>query len=167
MSPPADLSRTRHPEHVIGMIIAMLACLASCTSNSGGESGPSSVVKTATGGAITVVARDLHFDVGTIKASPGTLTVTLVNLGAIYHTFKIKGTPLYLETNAGQRATGTVTLTTGTYHFECTVPGHAAAGMRGTIQVSGDSRQFSNAIKNRHARQPALGQPTARHNPTD
>ena len=30
----------------------------------------------------------------------------------------------------------TVTLTAGTYTFECTVPGHAEAGMKGTLTVS-------------------------------
>lgn len=85
---------------------------------------------------ITVGAYDLYFDVTTIKAPPGPLTVTFVNHGAVYHTFKIERTSLDLETNAGQTATGTVTLTKGTFTFECTVPGHAAAGMEGTVEVS-------------------------------
>jgi plastocyanin len=91
--------------------------------------------KTATGGEISVCAGDLHFDVNTIKAAPGPLKVTLVNDGAIYHTFKIVGTPLELKANAGKTATGTVTLANGTYKFECTVSGHAAAGMEGKVVV--------------------------------
>jgi len=101
---------------------------------SGGQT--STGTKTVTGDSITVGAHDLYFDVHTIKTSPGPLTVTLVNHGAIYHTFKIEGTSLYLKTNAGHAATGTVTLTKGTYTFECTVPGHAAAGMKGVVDVS-------------------------------
>ena len=129
------MPRTRHPQLIcVGVLMVALACVVSCSGSSQG-SGPSSVVKTATGGAITVVANDLYFDIGTIKTSPGPLTATLVNRGAVYHTFKIEGTSLYLKTNAGQSATGTVTLRTGTYKFECTVPGHAAAGMRGKVEV--------------------------------
>ena len=33
-------------------------------------------------------------------------------------------------------ATGTVTLAKGTYNFECTIPGHAAAGMKGKVVVA-------------------------------
>ena len=92
--------------------------------------------KTATGGAITVGAFDIRFDVGEIKAAPGPLTVTLDNHGAIEHTFKIDGTSLVLKANGGKSATGTVTLAKGTYDFECTIPGHKAQGMKGTVVVS-------------------------------
>lgn len=106
--------------------------LAACGS-SGGKSEPA---KTATNGAITVDAFDVHFDVGTINTTPGPLTVTLNNKGAIEHSFKIEGTPLTLKTDGGKSATGTVTLAKGTYSFECTVPGHAAQGMKGKVVVS-------------------------------
>ena len=102
----------------------------------GGSSSNSTKTKTATGGAITVVATDLAFDVNEIKAAPGPLAVTLENHGAIEHTFKIQGTPLLLKTNAGKTASGSVTLQKGTYSFECTIPGHAAAGMKGKVVVS-------------------------------
>jgi plastocyanin len=120
---------------VAATFVIALVVIAGCSSSSGGG-GQTVAVKTATAGAITVGAHDLYFDVRTIKASPGPLTVTLVNHGAIYHTFKIEGTSLDLKTNAGKSATGSVTLGKGTYTFECTVPGHAAAGMKGTIDVS-------------------------------
>jgi plastocyanin len=120
------------------LVVAALAVgglAASCSSGTG-KSCPAKVdTKTATGGAITVCAGDLHFDVNTIKAAPGPLKVTLVNDGAIYHTFKIVGTALELKTNAGKTATGTVTLAKGTYPFKCTVAGHAEAGMKGTVVV--------------------------------
>ena len=123
----------------LSVTLVVLAALAGFGTSCGGGSNkscPAKVdTKTATGGAITVCASDIHFDVGTIKAAPGPLTVTLVNDGATYHTFEIKGTSLDLQTNAGKSATGTVTLGKQTYKFECTVAGHAAAGMKGTIVV--------------------------------
>ena len=116
----------------LGFLVVLAALVLAACSNSGGGSGPT---KTATGGAITVGAADLKFDVGEIRAAPGPLTVTLVNHGAIQHTFKIDGTSLELKTNGGNSATGTVTLAKGTYDFECTVPGHKAQGMKGTVVV--------------------------------
>jgi plastocyanin len=107
--------------------------LAACGSSGGGKSEPT---KTATGGAITVNAADVKFDVGEIKTAPGPLTVTLVNTGAMQHTFKIDGTSFELKANGGKTATGTVTLAKGTYDFECTVPGHKAQGMKGTVVVA-------------------------------
>jgi len=125
----------------ITFVLAALAVsvLGACGSSSGGGSSakcPAKVdTKTATGGAITVCASDIKYDVKTIKASPGPLKVTLENDGAIYHTMKISNTDLELKANAGKTDSGTVTLSKGTYDFDCTVSGHAAAGMKGTIEV--------------------------------
>ena len=114
------------------MLVALaLGGLSAC----GGSSKSSEPTKTATGGKITVIASDIHFDVGDIKAAPGSLTVTLKNDGAIQHTFKIEGTALDLKTNGGKTTTGTVTLAKGTYKYECTVPGHASQGMKGQVIV--------------------------------
>jgi len=113
------------------VVLAALALGACGGGTSGGQA-----TKTVTGGAITVGAYDLRFDVHEIKATPGPLTVTLVNHGAVDHTFEIQGTSLLLKANPGSSVTGTVTLAKGTYTFECTIPGHAAAGMKGTVVVA-------------------------------
>lgn len=122
-----------------GTLVAVAALAVGGVGACGGGSGKSCPAKigtkTATGGAISVCAGDLHFDVNTIKAAPGPLKITLVNDGAIYHTFKIEGTSLELKTNSGKSATGTVTLAKGSYKFECTVSGHKEAGMEGTVEV--------------------------------
>ena len=42
----------------------------------------------------------------------------------------------FITANGGQTATGSFTIDTpGKYTFECSMPGHASAGMRGTITV--------------------------------
>jgi plastocyanin len=114
---------------------ALVALLAACGGGGGGGGGPT---KTAVGGKIEVNAYDSpRFDVGTIKASPGPLTVTLNERGSQDHTFTIPGHDLDLKVNAGSKsATGTVNLTPGTYTFQCDTPGHAAQGMRGKIVVA-------------------------------
>lgn len=121
------------------LVVAALALggLGACSSGGGGKACPAKVAtRTATAGAVTVCASEIKFDVTTIKAQPGPLEVTLRNGGKAYHTLKILDTSMpELKANPGKSATGTVTLATGTYDFECTVPGHAGAGMKGKIVV--------------------------------
>jgi nitrite reductase (NO-forming) len=63
--------------------------------------------------------------------------LTLRNGGGLPHDFALAegaSGPVKLEAQGGQTARGTFTIDTpGTYPFVCTVPGHAAAGMTGTI----------------------------------
>jgi plastocyanin len=120
------------------LVLAALALtgLGACSSGGGGAKCPAKIeIKSVPGGAITVCGSEIKFDVNTIKAKPGPLKITLRNGGTSYHTLKVEGTPLELKANPGKSETGTVTLAKGTYDFECTVPGHAAAGMKGKIVV--------------------------------
>jgi plastocyanin len=70
------------------------------------------------------------------KSSPrGTFIFKFKNVGHVAHDFKIAGkkTPLV---QPGQSATLTVKVTKpGRYPYLCTVPGHAAAGMKGIFTV--------------------------------
>jgi len=118
-------------------IVAILAgfALAACGSSSGGGSS-SEPSKTVTNGEITIEAFDIHFDVKDIKTTAGPLKVTLINKGALEHTFKIEDTSFELKASEGETKTGTTTLAKGTYKYECTIAGHASQGMKGTIEVS-------------------------------
>ena len=76
----------------------------------------------------------LKFVLSTKTAKAGVVTFKVTNTGAIPHDFKIAGkkTPLI----AGHKsATLRVTLKKGKYSYLCTVPGHAAAGMKGVFTV--------------------------------
>jgi plastocyanin len=128
---------TRRLSTTIVLVALAASALGACGSGGGASAKcPAKVdTMTATGGAISVCASDIKYDVVTIKAKPGPLKITLVNDGAIYHTLKINTTDLELKANGGKTDTGTVTLSKGTYDFDCTVSGHAAAGMKGTIEV--------------------------------
>ena len=63
--------------------------------------------------------------------------LSLRNGGGIPHDFTLAegaSGPVKIEAQGGQTARGTFTIDRpGTYAFVCSVPGHAAAGMRGTI----------------------------------
>ena len=68
-------------------------------------------------------------------AKPGTATFVFKNVGHILHDFSIGGkkTPMI---QPGKTARLVVTFKKkGSFHYLCTVPGHAAAGMRGVFTV--------------------------------
>ena len=127
------LSAFRAPAAALGMLAVLTVVVAAC----GDDGGGGDVTRTATDGKITVVARDISFDVNTIDAKPGELEVTLVEEGALEHTFKINGQEGELKVDSGtERDTGTWDLDPGDYQFECTIAGHASQGMKGKIVVA-------------------------------
>ena len=64
----------------------------------------------------------------------GITTFKVTNKGALSHDFKISGRKTRLL-STGKSATLRTILKKGKYAFLCTVPGHAAAGMKGVIVV--------------------------------
>ena len=79
---------------------------------------------------MTVTATEFHFKLSKPSVPHGSITFTVVNKGQLGHDFKIGGkkTPVI---KPGKSAKLTVTLKTGKVAYLCTVPGHAAAGMKG------------------------------------
>ena len=77
---------------------------------------------------------ELKFTVLPKSVSKGTVTFKVTNRGALSHDFRIGGkvTPLL---KPGKTATLKVILKAGKAAYLCTVPGHAAAGMRGVVTV--------------------------------
>lgn len=88
----------------------------------------------ATATAVTVTATEFKFKLSKTSVSHGSVTFTLVNKGHVGHDFKIGGkkTPVV---KPGKSAKLTVTLKAGKAAYLCTVPGHSAAGMKGTLTV--------------------------------
>ena len=117
------------------LVLGFGLLIGACSGGGGGSS--SGATKTATGGKIDVNASDpFNFDVKTINASPGPLTITLHEKGSQEHTFTISSQKFeIIVTTAKPEVTGTVNLKAGTYDFKCSYDGHAAAGMVGKIVV--------------------------------
>jgi uncharacterized cupredoxin-like copper-binding protein len=67
-------------------------------------------------------------------AHRGTVTFRITNRGSLKHDFKIAGKRTSLI-GKGKTRSLTVRLKRGTYTYICTVPGHAAAGMKGRLRV--------------------------------
>jgi plastocyanin len=85
--------------------------------------------------SVAVSAKEFKFALRPTAAPHGTVAFNVTNTGKIQHDFKIAGkaTP---KINPKKSATLTVNLKKGTYNYICTLPGHAAAGMKGTFRVS-------------------------------
>jgi uncharacterized cupredoxin-like copper-binding protein len=86
--------------------------------------------------SITVAATEFKFKLSKTSAPKGKVTFVVSNKGKAPHDFKINGkkTPLI---QPGKKATLTVSFAkAGKFPYLCTVPGHAAAGMKGTFTVS-------------------------------
>jgi len=134
---------------------ALVACGSSSSSStsttSGGAGGGATAGGGKTGGAAagggggsTVkVSSDpsgqLKFNTTKLTAKAGSDSFDFTNDAPISHDFtvetssgqKVGATPIF----SGGTKSFTATLKPGTYKFLCTVPGHAAAGMQGTITV--------------------------------
>jgi uncharacterized cupredoxin-like copper-binding protein len=96
---------------------------------------PASATTSAT--VVTVTAgkpAELKFTVSKKTVTKGKVTFKVTNKGALEHDFKIGGkvTP---KLAPGKTVSLTVTLKKGKAPYLCTVPGHAAAGMKGVITV--------------------------------
>lgn len=85
---------------------------------------------------VRVKAGEMYFKLSTkTLRRPGRVTFVVTNAGHLLHDFRINGkqTPLI---KPGKTARLTVTFRKkGRYPYKCTVPGHAAAGMRGVFTV--------------------------------
>ena len=90
------------------------------------------------GGGTTVDVEmvDLAFEPTEITIAGNTdVTFNLTNSGALQHNLTIEGGPASDTIDGGSTGTLVVNLAPGTYKFICSVPGHAEAGMTGTLTV--------------------------------
>ena len=89
----------------------------------------------ATAVTVNVTAKEFKFTLSKTSVPHGKVTFKLTNKGKLPHDLAIGGKKTKLI-GAGKTAILTVTLTKGKSAYKCTVPGHAAAGMKGTLKVT-------------------------------
>jgi uncharacterized cupredoxin-like copper-binding protein len=105
--------------------------------------------RTATTVAVTAgKPSEFGFKLSTKTVKHGAVTFKVTNGGAIPHTFKICSSPKGGSANAckgkstpmiSPSSSATLSYTfpsAGTYEYLCTVPGHAAGGMKGDLKVT-------------------------------
>ena len=85
---------------------------------------------------VNVAASEFKFVLSKKTARRGVVVFKVKNVGKIKHDFEIKGRKTKLV-SPGQSETLRVTfLRKGSYPYKCTVPGHAAAGMKGVLKIT-------------------------------
>jgi uncharacterized cupredoxin-like copper-binding protein len=84
---------------------------------------------------VTVTATEFKFQLSKSSVRHGTVVFTVLNRGKIAHDFSISGKASSLV-SPGKSTTLAVTLEPGSFLYVCTVPGHAGAGMKGTLTVT-------------------------------
>jgi alcohol dehydrogenase (cytochrome c) len=85
---------------------------------------------------VEVNGGEFFFKLSSQTAKLGKVTFVFKNVGHVGHDFAIAGNSTQVI-NPGQTAKLSVTFTkAGSYPYLCTVPGHAAAGMKGVLRVA-------------------------------
>jgi uncharacterized cupredoxin-like copper-binding protein len=113
-----------------GTKLTICAAVAGLAFTGAAVAGPTATTVTVTAGKPS----ELKFTLSKKSVAAGAVTFKVTNKGKSTHDFKISGKKTKLLA-AGKSATLKVTLKKGKAAFLCTVPGHAAAGMKGTVTV--------------------------------
>jgi uncharacterized cupredoxin-like copper-binding protein len=94
------------------------------------------VQKAALLATVKVSAKEFKFTLSAKSAKRGIVVFKVTNIGALQHDFEISGRKTKLLSH-GQSDTLRVTfLRKGNYPYKCTVPGHAAQGMKGVFTIT-------------------------------
>ena len=136
-----NMNRVRTSFVGVAVLFAAFAWTVAASAHTGSAD---ATVVTVTAGKPT----DFSFTLSTKTIKTGATTFKVTNKGVLAHTFKVcssskggsanscagKGTA---SINPGKSATLTITFSKkGSYEYLCTVPGHAAGGMKGDLKVT-------------------------------
>ncbi len=125
------------------VLAASVLALSAC----GGGGSSSSTTPAATGGggggggSTVQISADpsgaLKFEQTNVSATAGSITIDFTNMSSLPHDVRIEGNGASggTEQITNSSTSATVDLEPGTYTFFCSVDGHRAAGMEGTLTV--------------------------------
>jgi uncharacterized cupredoxin-like copper-binding protein len=85
---------------------------------------------------VKVAASEFRFVLSSKTAKRGVVTFVVKNVGKLKHDFKINGRKTKLIPPGQSDSLRVVFLRKGHYPYICTVPGHAAAGMKGVFTIT-------------------------------
>ncbi len=86
---------------------------------------------------VRVEATEMAFDPASFEVTAGEpVNLTVTNTGQAFHDLTIDELDLQIDVDSGQTATAGLEIDEpGEYDYYCSVPGHASAGMQGTLTV--------------------------------
>jgi plastocyanin len=129
-------------------LLLLLAALVLALSACGGGSSSSSTTPATTGGggggggSTVKISADpsgaLKYEQTDVSATAGSITIDFTNMSSLPHDVTIEGNGASGATDqiTDSTTSTTVDLQPGTYTFFCSVDGHRAAGMEGTLTVN-------------------------------
>jgi plastocyanin len=134
---------TRRALPLVLVLAAFVLALSAC----GGGSSSSSTTPATTGGggggggSTVKISADpsgaLSYEQTDVSATAGSITIDFTNMSSLPHDVTIEGNGASGATDeiTNSSTSTTVDLEPGTYTFFCSVDGHRAAGMEGTLTV--------------------------------
>ncbi len=119
----------------LALVLCLVVGVAAC-GGSGGSSGYTEP-KGPAGAQLSFAARNFAFTPKNANAPAGIIGITVKSTSG-GHDFVIEGLSGFkLSTpGSGDTASAKVDLKKGKYTFYCTLPGHRAAGMQGTLTIT-------------------------------
>jgi plastocyanin len=137
---------TRRALPLLLLLAALALGMAACGGGGNEAATTSSTATTGTsgggGGSTVKLAADpsgaLKYDTTSLEATAGKVTIDFTNDSSLPHDVKIEGNGVEDEGTdpiTGSSTSVTLDLQPGTYTFFCSVDGHRAAGMEGTLVV--------------------------------
>jgi uncharacterized cupredoxin-like copper-binding protein len=86
--------------------------------------------------SVNVTATEFKFVLSTKTAKRGVVIFRIKNIGKLGHDFSIHGRKTRVISPGKSATLRVVFLRKGAYPYKCTVPGHAAAGMKGVFTIA-------------------------------
>ena len=118
-----------------GSVLVTLGALAALVAAVAALGGATKGTATTTDGVTAGKPSEFRFTLAKKTAVKGTVVFKITNKGSINHDFKIAGKKT-AQVAPGKTATLRIVFKkAGKFPYMCTLPGHAAAGMKGTFTV--------------------------------
>jgi uncharacterized cupredoxin-like copper-binding protein len=118
-----------------GVLLVVLGALAALVAAVAAFGGAAKASATTTDAVSAGKPAEFRFTLAKKTAAKGTVVFKVTNKGSIKHDFKIAGKKT-AQLAPGKTATLRVVFKkAGKFPYLCTLPGHAAAGMKGTFTV--------------------------------
>jgi nitrite reductase (NO-forming) len=130
---------------IIGLSVLGLLATTACSGGAASANSPASQTPVSavagpngTQQVTLIVGNAMSFDSPAISVRAGQpVELTLTNTGGMPHDFSLSegvAQPVKIAASGGETATVTFTIDKpGSYSFDCSMPGHSMAGMRGKI----------------------------------